>query len=269
MDFLIGYITKYLSPFFVLLQKNVRACIWAVFLLANFSGHCAELKICLLSGSAEYDSEKSLAGFQSYLETNYSISCQRAFGKDKGDGLPGLEALDQADLAIIFTRRIKLLPDELERIQKYIAAGHPIIGLRTASHAFENYMQLDKEVLGGGYKGHYADDPAEVQLALGRVMHPVLAGVTPFKTRKLYKNPTLADDVVVLLEAATPNYREPVAWVRQQNGGRVFYTSMGGPEDFEKESFRRLLVNAVFWTTQKDEAASRRFPKEKDQPSPK
>ncbi|MBP9902352.1 MAG: ThuA domain-containing protein, partial [Verrucomicrobia bacterium] len=82
-------------------------------------------------------------------------------------------------------------------------------------------------------------------------------GISPFPARKLYKNPTLADDVVVLLDGVTASDREPVAWVREQHGGRVFYTSLGTPEDFSQESFRRLLVNAIFWTTQRDEAALR------------
>lgn len=235
---------------------------WLVLLvitaLAANGADSPPLRICLLSGSAEYDSENSLAGFQSYLENRYQVICLRAFGKDKGDNLPGLEALDRADLMIVFTRRVALPPEQLERVHKYIAAGRPIIGLRTASHAFQNYMEFDREVLGGGYKGHYTNSQAEVIIAPGRAEHPMLAGVTPFTTRKLYKNPTLADDAIVLLEGATASYREPVAWVRLHAGGRVFYTSLGTQEDFMQESFRRLLVNAIFWTTQRDEAASRR-----------
>jgi type 1 glutamine amidotransferase len=216
------------------------------------------LKICLLSASAEYESDKSLAEFQKYLEAHYQVSCQRAFGKDKGDGLPGLEALDTADLMIVYTRRVKLPADQLERIKKYIASGRPIIGLRTASHAFDNYMEFDREVLGGGYKGHYTNSVAEVQIAPGQAGHPVLAGVTPFTSRKLYKNPSLADNDTVLLTGTIPAHREPVAWVRQHNGGRVFYASLGVQQDFEHESFRRLLLNAIFWCTQRDEVASRR-----------
>ena len=40
---------------------------------------------------------------------------------------------------------------------------------------------------------------------------------------------------------------EPVAWVNMRNGSRVFYTSLGHPDDFENTSFRKLLRNAVFW----------------------
>src|SRR5437773_989272 len=102
-----------------------------LFLLAGLSSHAADappLRICLLSASAEYDSEKSLASLQTFLEANYKIVCRRAFGKDKGEGLPGLDALDSSDLMIVFTRRVKLPPAQLEQIYKYINAGKPIIG---------------------------------------------------------------------------------------------------------------------------------------------
>lgn len=240
--------------------KSVRWLGLVLFAITGLAAARAEappLRICLLSASAEYESDKSLAGFQAYLEARYAVTCQRAFGKDKAVGLPGLEALDTADLMIVFTRRITLPPAQLERVQKYIARGRPIIGLRTASHAFQNYLEFDRAVLGGGYVGHHTNAEAGVQLAAGRSQHPVLAGVSPFPTRKLYKNPTLADDVVVLLDGVTASDREPVAWVREQPGGRVFYTSLGTPEDFTQDSFRRLLVNAIFWTTQRDEAALR------------
>src|SRR5438132_12495601 len=89
------------------------------------------LKICLLSASAEYDSEKSLSEFQSYLETKYEIVCRRAFGKDEGDSLPGIEELATSDLMIVFTRRVRLPPAQLALLHDYLAAGRPVIGLRT------------------------------------------------------------------------------------------------------------------------------------------
>jgi len=216
------------------------------------------LKICLLSASEEYDSEKSLSDFQGFLESTYQVVCRRAFGKDKGGGLPGLEALTNTDLMIVFTRRVQLPPLQLEQIHKFISSGRPIIGLRTASHAFANYPEFDLDILGGGYKGHYTNSQAEVRLVAGQAQHPVLAGVTPFTSRKLYKNPALAAGVTVLLEGLVPGHREPVAWARESGGRRVFYTSLGTQEDFKEESFRRLLLNAVFWTTKTNEKTTRR-----------
>lgn len=39
---------------------------------------------------------------------------------------------------------------------------------------------------------------------------------------------------------------------REHNGGRIFYTSLGVPEDFANENFRRMLTNAIFWTMHRD-----------------
>jgi type 1 glutamine amidotransferase len=46
---------------------------------------------------------------------------------------------------------------------------------------------------------------------------------------------------------------EPVAWTRTgPGGGRVFYTSLGHPGDFEVPAFRALLRNAIYWTAGMD-----------------
>src|SRR5262245_64133020 len=76
------------------------------------------LKVCLVSGSLEYDSDGSLASFQKYLEENYPAKCTRAFRKSDTD-LPGLENLDNCDVMLLFTRRLKLEGQQLDRIKKY------------------------------------------------------------------------------------------------------------------------------------------------------
>jgi type 1 glutamine amidotransferase len=89
--------------------------------------------------------------------------------------------------------------------------------------------------------------------------HPVLAGVKAFSTTsKMYKNPKLAEDVTLLLRAKTESYGEPVAWVRDAKPevrGRVFYTSLGAPKDFENAQFRQMIANAVLWTGEKSKDA--------------
>ncbi|NOR66364.1 MAG: nicotinamidase, partial [Woeseiaceae bacterium] len=44
---------------------------------------------------------------------------------------------------------------------------------------------------------------------------------------------------------------EPVAWTNKYGKSRVFYTSLGHPDDFKNEHFRTLLINAVFWAIKK------------------
>ncbi len=71
--------------------------------------------------------------------------CTVLFAIDKKDGtinpnqndnIPGLEALDSADLLILFTRFRNLPDDQMRHIVDYVESGKPIIGLRTATHAF-------------------------------------------------------------------------------------------------------------------------------------
>jgi type 1 glutamine amidotransferase len=221
------------------------------------------LKVCLVSGSAEYKSHESLSEFQKYLEARYSVVCSRAFGDDKGSEIPGLEALDNADVMVLFTRRITLAPQLLERVKKFCDSGKGIVGIRTASHAFQNWLEIDKEIWGGSYQGHYGEDEvAQITITEKGKSHPVLTGIKPFTTSgKLYKNPSLADDVTLLLEGKNKANTEPVAWARTRKGGRTVYTSLGVPEDFKDENFRRLLANAVLWAGKQTVAEKTSTPK--------
>jgi type 1 glutamine amidotransferase len=136
-------------------------------------------------------------------------------------------------------------------VKKYCQSGKPIVAIRTASHAFQNWLALDKEVWGGNYKGHYGAGPqTQVHIVPSEKEHAILAGVKPFTSAgSLYKNQGLARDVHVLLQGSIPGHEEPIAWTRSYRGGRIFYTSLGHPDDFKNDHFKRLLVNALYWTT--------------------
>jgi type 1 glutamine amidotransferase len=210
------------------------------------------LKLCMLSGSEEYKSNESLAAFQETIEKELPIKCARAFWTAKNN-LPGLDALDSCDVMLLFTKRLELPNEQLDHVKKYVLSGRPIVGVRTASHAFQNWLEFDQKVLGGDYHGHYGQGPVtKVEIATSAADHPVLKGVKPFETAtKLYKNPHPANDIRLLLTGTIPDHTEPVAWTRDYGGGRVFYTSLGAPDDFANDLFRDLLVNAIFWTAQR------------------
>jgi len=211
------------------------------------------LKICMLAGSDEYSGYESLSAFRKDLERDGRAVCTLVRGKDKATSLPGVEALTGSDLLLVFLRRCTLLPEQLKVVQDWCKAGKPVVGVRTASHAFQNWLAFDKDVLGGNYQGHYGAGPvARVHLVESAEDHPVLAGVEPFESAySLYKNTGLADDVTLLATATADGHTEPVAWTRVHNGGRVFYTSLGGPKDFKDPTFLRMLTNAIFWTTKR------------------
>ena len=213
-------------------------------------------KVCLVSGSPTCRSDESLAAFQWYLRSQRGAVCACTLSQSK-DGLPGeivgqWENLDGADCMLLFARRMELGGEPLDHIKRYCRRGGAIVGVRTAGQALQDWPEMDKEVFGGDYRGHDSNRTAAVQIVEAARDHPVLAGVGPFVSGgALPKHPNLARDVTVLLHGTVAGHSEPVAWTRLHRGGRVFYTSLGHPNDFRRPEFLRLLANAVHWSCQR------------------
>lgn len=239
-------------------MKIARWLMLVVGLLVTGSADAGDkpLRVCLVAGSKEYEPEVSLAKLQKHLEKHYTVACSRAFIKNESD-LPGLENLDKCDVMLLFTRRLKISGEQLERVKKYCLSGKPIVGIRTASHAFQNWLDLDKEVLGGNYKGHYDAGPlCDVKFVDANKNHPILHGVMPFQSvASLYRNTGQAKDVNLLLTGSIPDHTEPLAWTRTYKGGRIFYTSLGHQKDFDDPNFVTLVTNALYWTANREPVA--------------
>jgi type 1 glutamine amidotransferase len=101
--------------------------------------------IVLISGDEEYRSEEALPQLGKILATHHGFRCTVLFAIDPTDGtinpgknanIPGLDALQSADLMILFTRFRKLPDEQMKHIAAYVDSGRPIIGMRTATHAF-------------------------------------------------------------------------------------------------------------------------------------
>ncbi len=206
------------------------------------------LNLCMLSGSFEYDSEVSLKIFKKFVEKHYSIKTELIVYSSEDDD-PSLAALEDADALLVFTRRLNTDGASLKQFQTYCEKGRPIIGVRTASHAYQNWLEFDKAVLGGDYQGHYGHGPM-TRVEIVEAEHPILKDIPPFESYgSLYKNPSIGDDTSLLLMGHTDEHSEPVAWTRLHNGGRVFYTSLGHQQDFTVEPFLRLLAQSVLWVS--------------------
>jgi type 1 glutamine amidotransferase len=234
------------------MRKLVIAALVAASLSAAGAG--GPLRVVIVSGSWEYKSEVSMPAFAKHLEERYSAKVT-VLQAPKRDDLPGLEALETCDVALFFSRRLQIKGEQLERVKRYCTAGNPVVAVRTASHGMQNWLEFDKTVLGGNYHGHYSGGPKQtVSIVPEARGHPVLAGVSGFESEySLYRTSPVAKDATVLMTATTPKAKapEPSAWVRVHNGGRVFYTALGGVTDFENPAFRRLVVNALFWAAKR------------------
>ena len=206
------------------------------------------LKLCMLSGSFEYESESSLTIFRDYMEREHPVRADLIVYRSEDDH-QSLSAIKETDVLLVFTRRLNVDGRELERFKDYCREGRPIVGVRTASHAFQNWLAFDREVLGGNYQMHWEHGPrARVRFEPASEGHPLLEDVAEFSSAgSLYRNTPIATDASLLMSASTDEHDEPVTWTRTHAGGRIFYTSLGHQEDFEEPNFLRLLANAVLW----------------------
>src|SRR5262249_40365929 len=158
------------------------------------------------------------------------------------NSFPDIAKIKDADLVLISVRRRVPPNDQLALLREYVESGRPVVGIRTASHAFalrdkpDGWPQFDKDVLVGNYHMHYDNDqkkgpPTVVSIfeEPGKGKHPILAGVAEeFESKgSLYKNASVRG-TPLLSGKVGPNgsKREFVAWTSNYKGGRIFYTSL-------------------------------------------
>jgi len=164
--------------------------------------------IVFLTGDEEYRSEEGLPMLAKILAVRHGFDCTVLFSINPATGdidpdcqtnLPGIEALDTADLCVMLLRFREWPDARMKHFVDYLNAGKPIIGLRTSTHAFSYqhdknspYAKYDwnstvwpggfgRQVLGDTWISHHGEHAKEstrgiiVQTVAD---HPVLRGVT-------------------------------------------------------------------------------------------
>lgn len=230
-------------------------------------------RVVILIGEDEYLTWETLPTFADteLRPRHYSVQIIHQDPNDE-HRFPGLvQALSDADLLVLSVRRRALPNEQLGAIRAHLEAGKPLVGVRTASHAFAvrgadqaaltkdstrtEWTTFDPDVLGGNYTGHFGSGVTTVIRAVPQAAgHRILDGLEfgDFTSpASLYRTSPLAPDTTPLLLGEIPGDRvEPIAWTRRYGPmrARIFYTSLGHPADFANPQFRRLLLNAIQWS---------------------
>ena len=132
----------------------------------TFAGDSDNAKhVVLISGDEEYRSEEALPQLAKILSERHGFTCTVLFSQNPDNpgivdanyvgNIPGLEALHTADMMVIFTR-FRALPDaQMKHIDNYLMRGKPVMGIRTATHAFMYPEDSDSNYkhYGNGYEG--------------------------------------------------------------------------------------------------------------------
>ncbi len=164
--------------------------------------------VVLIAGDEEYRSEETLPQLARILAKRHGFKCIVLFSVDPKDGkvcpdvtnnIPGLENLKTADLLILLTRWRNLPDDQMKWIVDYAESGRPMMGLRTATHAFnlsgsayQKYTWDNKspdyeggfgrQIFGETWIAHHADHGKQGTrgiIAAGQERNPVLKGIAP------------------------------------------------------------------------------------------
>lgn len=236
---------------------------------AESGSHLEMPHVVIVSSEPEYKTEQTLPKFAGeYLNGHCRVSIVLADPADE-NRLSGIDAIASADLLVISVRRRTLPAEQLQVIRSYIAAGRPVLGIRTANHAFHlrekpapegraDWPEFDEQVIGGRYTGHWGEGPLTAVSAVNESVaeHPIMQDVNLSEMvghGSLYKVSPLQKTAVPLLTGTiTGETPEPVVWVNSRSdGGTTVYTSLGHPQDFSQPAFNRMLKNAVRWLTRR------------------
>ncbi len=174
-------------------------------------GPGAGKQIVLVSGDEEYRSEEALPQLARILAERHGFNCTVLFAQDPAapgvidpnyvGNIPGLEMLQEADLLVLFTRFRALPGEQMEQLEQYLLNGKPIIGIRTATHAFNfkdttsqwyhwgNYFNEAGQIWNDGFgrlvlgekwyshHGHHKHQSTRGIIAPGAEDHPITNGL--------------------------------------------------------------------------------------------
>jgi putative membrane-bound dehydrogenase-like protein len=248
--------------------------------------------IVFLAGDHEYRSEETLPALARILANHFGFKCTVLFNVDGKTGeivpgnsnMPGMEALDSADLAVVFLRFQNFPKEQMKPLDDYLNRGGPVVGLRTATHAFKmkatdpfsKYSYDSKtpgyelgfghQVLGQTWVGHYGTNHKQstrITIIDDKKNHPILRGVKDVWVQAggYVGKPTDGETLTMAqplngmkpdspVDATKPPM--PSEWTRTYKtasgkSGRVFTSLYGTPEDILNDGYRRMLVNACLW----------------------
>src|SRR4051794_9233318 len=120
--------------------------------------------IVFLAGDHEYRSVETLPALARIMARRYGFKCSVFFTNNRdtcdiepgSSNISGLEALKTADLMVVFLRFQDFPDAEMQHVADYLDRGGPVVGFRTATHAFQ-ILRPDAKFLKYTWKG---SDPA-------------------------------------------------------------------------------------------------------------
>ncbi|MAF67695.1 MAG: hypothetical protein CMJ84_18830 [Planctomycetes bacterium] len=220
--------------------------------------------LVFVAGDEEYRSEEALPMLARILARRHGFRCTVLFSQDPATGvidpnnqthIPGLKAVESADVLILFLRFRELPDRDMKYIVDHVESGGSVIGIRTATHAFDYKRNpkspyaryswrnpewkggFGRQVLGESWVSHHGGHGSEStrgRIAAEHTEHPILRGVAdiwgptdvygvrdlPAGTTVLVRGQVLAGmkPDAEPLEGPKNDPMMPLIWIREYEG---------------------------------------------------
>lgn len=220
-------------------------------------------RLLVVVAEDEYETADTLPKFAAkHLSQDFSVEFAWGSATNRNE-IVGLERIEEFDGVLISVRRRALPTWVLEQLQEFVQQGKPVVGIRTASHAFSlrgeagpegtsTWESWDADVFGGSYSGHHGNDlPVSILVDEPQSQLPLpLLKPSGLKVGgSLYKTSPLAPGARPLFSGSVEGGQpEPMAWTYvRSDGGRSFYTSLGHKREFVQPEFEAFLATGICW----------------------
>lgn len=254
--------------------------LWTLLFIILSLNLCAEKKhVVLVAGTHHYSPQITLEKFsQDLQEAGFSTELVKTDWDPEKDsrGLPGLAALDKADIAVLFIRFLKLDDEQLKPLMNFVKSGKPVLALRTTSHAFyypEGHKNFDLnngfgvDVMGTPFYLHMKGTTENTPKVKN---HEILKNAPDkFKSYGTLYRVTIPESATVLTEGyakTTPRIHKnifgehkigeeeysPTTWTWiNKYGGKTVGSTFGHKKDFQDKAINNILINCVKWLSKK------------------
>ena len=199
-----------------------------------------------------------------YLHTCKMLSeCLRLNGVEAvvSDGWPKDPAVlkDVKSIVVYTTPAAELLLDGPHRddVDRLMKDGVGLVTIHWASSIQkENLERLGDRwmsYLGGTWISNVGLSTDTSELKQLDPKHPICRGWKDYELNdEYYLNPKIGKDATPLLQVTTKGQEVVVGWAFERPGGsRAYGTTLGHfYRNFEREPFRRTIVNAILWTAE-------------------
>lgn len=215
-------------------------------------------KVLIFSKTAAYRHASIPAGIRAIQK----LGSTSGFSTDASEDASIITATNLAQYAVVIFLQTSgdfLNEKQLESLKSYVRSGKGFVGIHGASSGLKNVPWYG-ELVGAQFTDH--PKPQNGILKVENRDHFIVSGLPGEwawfdEWYNFRSNPRQKVSVLISIDEAeydggTMGSDHPIAWCREFEGGRTFYTSLGHFEEaYEDATFLSHILNGILWVARK------------------